>query len=636
MVRQLARFRLPLVIAGHVLLIALANYLAFWLRFDGSIPDRELRSLLLGLPWLLLARVLVFERFRLFEGLWRYTSLWDLRNLIVATGLSSVLFFVVIRFILQIHGYPRSIFVIEAILAIFFLGGIRLLSRTVTEVPRRPDAKRVLVIGAGDAGAMIAREMRSKPYYGSVPVGFVDDDRAKHGLYIHGMRVFGGRDGLPTIVERTRPDEMLIAIPSAPTSVLRDVVASLQPFDLPIKTLPNLTALLTGQVSLTEIRPLAIEDLLERPQVGLDPAEVRAFIQGRRVLVTGAGGSIGSELCRQLATFAPASLIMLDRYENGLYAVEQDIIRLAADFASATVIADVTDADRLETVFREHHPQVVFHAAAHKHVPLMEANPCEAVKNNVMGTRLLAEAAVRHGVAHFILISTDKAVNPSSVMGATKRVAECIIQSLMPKGETVFAAVRFGNVLGSSGSVVPLFRRQIMDGGPVTVTHSEVRRFFMLIPEAVLLVLHAASLARGGEIFVLEMGQPVKVVDMARNLIRLSGSRPGVDVKITFTGLRPGEKLDEELVAADEEVEPSGREKILRVRSATRTEAEGPGLAGLIRQLEALALAGDVAATLKALRALVPTFTPVGPNAVLLETESAAPPKEASPARRVR
>ena len=626
--RQLLRYRWPLVILSNLAVVALADYTAFWLRFDGTIPHSELKKFLLGLPWLLAIRLVLFWRLRLFEGLWRYTGLWDLRNLILATGLGSVLFFVLVRFVLQIRGYPRSTYVLEALLVMFILGGMRLLARAYRETPRGAEGKRVLIIGAGDAGAMIAREMTSTPSYGGVPVGFVDDDRSKKGLYIHGVRVYGGRDDLATWVARTNPDEVLIAMPSVSAATLRDVVASLEPFALPLKTLPSLTALLHGTVSLNEIRPLAIEDLLERPPVGLDPGQMQDLIHDRRVLVTGAGGSIGAELCRQIARFGPASLIMLDRYENGLFAIEQDVAGLSLDFPSASVIGDVTDAIRLEQVFAEYRPELVFHAAAHKHVPLMEGNPCEAVKNNVRGTRLVAETALKHGVRRFVLISSDKAVNPSSVMGATKRVAERIMQSLGDRADTIFVAVRFGNVLGSSGSVVPLFRQQIENGGPVTVTHTEMRRYFMLIPEAVQLVLQAASLARGGEVFVLEMGKPVKVIDMARNLIRLS--RPDRDVQITVTGLRPGEKLEEELVAADEELEPSGSPKILRVHS--QPALDGPRLEALIPELERAALAGDVGATIATLRAIVPTFTPIGPAAA--QPSGKSPPRSA-PSREV-
>jgi FlaA1/EpsC-like NDP-sugar epimerase len=358
------------------------------------------------------------------------------------------------------------------------------------------------------------------------------------------------------------------------------------------------------------------EPVVERPTVGLEPPEVHEFLRGRRVLVTGAGGSIGSELCRQIARFDPAILVMLDRYENGLYAIERDVASNSdSAMEHAAVIADITDRPRLEEVFRRYQPQIVYHAAAHKHVPLMEANPCEAIKNNVFGTRVLAETAVAEQVGHFILISTDKAVNPSSVMGATKRVTELIIQSLQARSNTVFAAVRFGNVLGSNGSVVPLFLEQIRAGGPVTVTHPEVRRFFMLIPEAVQLVLHAATLARGGEVFVLEMGEQIRLLDLARSLIRQAGLRPGTDVQITFTGLRPGEKLTEELTASDELIEPSGRRRIMRVRSPG---VEDPArLAGLLTRLEQSARAGDSANALATLRTVVPTFRPVGSSAPL-------------------
>ncbi len=389
---------------------------------------------------------------------------------------------------------------------------------------------------------------------GYQPVGFVDDDLNKRGRRIHGVPVLGTRLDLARVIERTRPDEILVAMPSADHSVLRGVVRAFEPFTLPIRTLPGLQQLMSGRVSVGQIQDLAIDDLLRRDPVGLTLDAVRHLVGGRRVLVTGAGGSIGSELCRQIAALSPASLVMLDRYENGLHAVGGDVGHVPG---ALPLICDITDAARLDVVVSEARPELVFHAAAHKHVPLMEGNVCEAVKNNVTGTRMVVDAVVRHGASLFVLISTDKAVRPASVMGASKRVAELILQDAGLASTTRFATVRFGNVLGSNGSVVPTFVSQIRAGGPVTVTHPDVRRFFMLIPEAVQLVLHAAALAPHGSIAVLDMGEQIRVLDLARHMIRLAGFVPDQEIPIVFTGLRPGEKLSEELIGEGEQLQPS-------------------------------------------------------------------------------
>jgi FlaA1/EpsC-like NDP-sugar epimerase len=470
----------------------------------------------------------------------------------------------------------------------------------------------VLIIGAGDAGEMIVRDMLHNPANEYQPVGFVDDDPGKRGERIHGVPVVGGRADLARIIEQTRVDDVLIAMPSAPASVVRDVVRALQPFHVTINTLPNLREIISGKVHVEQIRKLAIEDLLARPPVGLDPAPVRSLIAGQPVMVTGAGGSIGSELCRQIAAFGPKTLLLFERYENSLFAVTNELQDRWPHLDIRPVVGDVGDSCRLSAVFAAAAPRIVFHAAAHKHVPLMELSPGEAIKNNVFGTQQLVDAACRHGVERFILISTDKAVNPTSVMGVSKRVAEMIVQAKNGTCQTACATVRFGNVLGSNGSVVPRFLEQIKAGGPVTVTHPEMRRYFMLIPEAVQLVMHAAAMAKGGEVFVLDMGEQMKVLDMAKTLIRLSGFVPDEDIPITFTGLRPGEKLYEELVGNHESVEPSGVEKITKIRrdhppDPTQLDAH---VADLVR----LADDPNPAPLLSALRAIVPTYKPFSAN----------------------
>jgi FlaA1/EpsC-like NDP-sugar epimerase len=467
--------------------------------------------------------------------------------------------------------------------------------------------KRVLVFGAGDAGEMIARDMKENSFYECEPIGFVDDDRAKVGQRIHGLRVLGTRNDLGRIFASERPDEVLVAIVGAQPSTIRGIVRALQPYKVPITTLPNLRDLVSGKATLREIRALSVEDLLERAPVELDSEPVRRLIGGSLVLVTGAGGSIGSELCRQIATLGPRSLTLLERYENGLYAIANDLERYERSIRIQPVIGDVTDADRVNAVIAETRPNLIFHAAAHKHVPLMELNVCEAVKNNVIGTRTVVEAAERFGCERFVLISTDKAVNPVSVMGATKRVGELLVQCRNGSGGHRMA-VRLGNVLGTTGSVIPKFLDQIKAGGPVTVTHPEMRRYFMLISEAAQLVLHAAARGQSGAVYVLEMGEQINMLEMAQDVIRLSGLIPGEEISITFTGVRPGEKLVEELVGQDETVEPLEAGKIFRVRPGMLPD---PGvLAKTVCELEELAIQGDAKEVVNQLAEVVPTFKP--------------------------
>jgi FlaA1/EpsC-like NDP-sugar epimerase len=618
LVELLMGYRRLIVITIHLAMIAAANYLALWLRFDGVVPkDLAVQARHL-LPALVLVRAVTFIPFRLYEGLWRYTSIRDARNIVAAVATSSVLFFAFIRAAYGTYVYPRSVYIIDAVLLVCFLVGIRTIRRLSRELNRGEHGRRILIYGAGDAGEMIVRDMKRRAFYHGEPIGFVDDDRRKVGQRIHGVPVLGTRAEIREIVTRERPDDVLIAIPAADAATIRSIVGVLEPFKLAIKTLPNLRDVLDGKVSVSQIRELAIEDLLPRAPVGLDPEPVRRLVSGKCVLVTGAGGSIGSELCRQVLSFGPRTLVLFERYENSLFAIENDLRDKARVGTGVppeptlhAVVGDMTDRRRVDEVMGAHRPDIVFHAAAHKHVPLMEANPCEAVKNNVGGTWVLTRAAVRHGVSRFVMISSDKAVNPTSVMGATKRVGELIVQSMANGGHsngTRFGVVRFGNVLGSNGSVIPRFVEQIRAGGPVTVTHPDIRRFFMLIPEAVLLVLHAATLCEAGEVLVLEMGEQIRVLDIARNLIRLSGFIPEEDIPIVFTGLRPGEKLYEELLGAAEDPHPSGIEKITRIRR--RSVPAQADVERQVAELAAPARRGDSAATLAKLREIVPTYEP--------------------------
>lgn len=590
----------------HAGMVTISSAAAFWLRFDGPAPPEQDGLWVRYLPALLLIRGLTFVPLRLYEGLWRYTSIWDLRRIVTGVTASSLAFFVLMHGVLRVLEYPRSIFIIDAILLILLMGGLRLGRRILREVATTQGDRRLLIFGAGDAGEMIARDIKTHARGDYEPIGFIDDDAGKTGKRIHGLPVLGTRADIQEVIATHRPDEVLVALPHADPAVLRGVVRALEPFKIPISTLPSLRELLGGTVGAAQIRKLEVADLLPRGPVGLDARPLRRFIEGRPVMVTGAGGSIGSELCRQILSYQPSALILFERYENGLYAIATELQDHPLAGRVNSVIGDITDQPAVDAALLRFRPAIVFHAAAHKHVPLMEGSPAEAVKNNVRGTRILVEAAERHHVERFILISSDKAVNPSSVMGATKRVAELLLQARAGTSNTVFTTVRFGNVLGSNGSVVPRFLDQIKAGGPVTITHPEIRRYFMLIPEAVQLVLHAAAEGRAGATYVLEMGEQIRILDLARDLIRLSGLSPD-EIAIRTVGLRPGEKLFEELVARDEAVEASETQGVLRVRAA-----KVPQRASVDRQIDelercALAPGGDVIA---GIRRVVPEFNP--------------------------
>jgi FlaA1/EpsC-like NDP-sugar epimerase len=609
-------FRRFFIVAVHLLAVVVANFAAFLLRFEGLIPEREWFLFLYTLPLLLLVRAICFLPFRLYQGLWRYSGIWDLWNIVVCTAVSTGVFFLVLE---SFHGiahpltdilgnfgltiYPRSVFIIDSILLVFMLGGLRLARRLHREFGRLEQGKRILVYGAGDAGEMIIRDMKNNPFYGFEPVGFIDDDRAKSGKRIHGVKVLGTSGQLSQIIESMAPNAVLIAMAKADPPTIRRIVKELEPYRLPIKRLPNFGELLDGKVEVNRIRNLSIEDLLERPPVGLNRERVRHLIEGKRIMVTGAAGSIGSELCRQIRSFEPSALILYERHENSLFNLSRELSNTLSFHDIHPVIGDITDRDQVGLTMAKYAPQVIFHAAAHKQVPMMESHPCEAVKNNILGTQVVIDAAAENGAGRFILVSTDKAVNPANVMGTTKRIAELMVQARNSSGDTIFAAVRFGNVLGSSGSVVPLFMEQVKNGGPVTVTHKDMKRYMMLIREAVELMLHAAALARGGEIFVLSMGEQVRILDLARNLISLSGFVPEEEISIVFTGVRPGEKLSEELTSSEERASPSEVEQILCIKPKVT-----PDLVVLnerIREIVQLATAGNTQRVVEQLKSLM-------------------------------
>lgn len=606
----------PLLKLGTlVTLVCLANFSAFWLRFDGDIPDWAMTLFIGTLPILVCVRLAMFVPFRLYGTVWQYTSLWDLMHLVGASLTGTLAFALVVRYGLGLAHYPRSVYLIDALLLVALAAGVRVARRIHHSSSSSADLKRVLIYGAGDAGERLVRELRENEGFGYQPVGFIDDDRRKTGQRIHGVKVLGTREHLHSLMASVSPNTVLIAMPSVGAETVREIAKMLLRYQLSIKILPDLSVLLDGKSEVNQLRNLSVEDLLHRPRVRQDRSRSAALLDGKRILVTGAGGSIGSELCRQIAGHVPDALILYERYENSLYAIHGELGHGARGAHIYPVIGDVTDRRRLQSMMEAYRPHIVFHAAAHKHVPLMEYNPCEAVKNNVCGTRLVAALAEDMGVERFIMISTDKAVRPSSVMGATKRIAELIIQDMARTSQTTFTTVRFGNVLGSNGSVVPHFLQQIRAGGPVTVTHPDVERYFMLISEAVELVLQAASLADQGSMYVLEMGQQVKLQDLARHLIRLSGFVPDHEIPISFTGLRPGEKLSEELVGPDETVMPSSSREMMKV-SANHIPAH-ESLALELAQLERMALLQNADEVLACIRLLVPSFEASSRDSIL-------------------
>jgi FlaA1/EpsC-like NDP-sugar epimerase len=611
----LLAYRSVLVLVTQWMLIALANVTAFALRFDGAVPPEYASVGLRSLPIVLVVFGSCLWMFGIQRGLWRYVGLHDLGRILWASVAGAAVVYLVLHGLLGWTQYPRSIIILTGLLSGLYLAGIRLAVRWFREWIRivGHDARRVLIVGAGNAGELLVRDMLTDNRCNYRPVGFVDDDPVKRRAKIHGVPVIGAIQDINGVVTRCRAHEVIVAIPSATTSLKQKILAASEGCGVPIKILPNVKQLLDDPASLTEIRPMSLEDLLQREPIQTDRQELRPLIEGKTVLVTGAGGSIGSELCRQIAQYRPASLVLFERYENALHTLLLELRAAFPHVGVLPIIGDVTLADRVEEVFKQTSPDIVFHAAAHKHVPLMELNPKEAVRNNVLGTRVVAEAAAAAGVDRFVLISTDKAVNPSSVMGATKRIAEHVIRGLGRQGLTKFTVVRFGNVLGSNGSVVPLFAEQIRKGGPVTVTHPDIRRFFMTIPEAVQLVLQASVLGQGGDVFVLDMGEQIRIADLARNMIVLSGLVPDKDVKIVYTGLRAGEKLYEELFEESEQAQPTAHAKVNR---AVGAPLQAEDLEQWLRELHQRLSEMDEDELLQDLKRFVPTFQPSLPQRV--------------------
>ena len=594
--------------------IVLALYLAFVLRFDGTIPARYVSFFGWIVLFALAIKIPIFAALRMYRFVWAYVGVVEVTNAFLACffgalALGAVLF--ALHDWPLLSGVPRSILAIDFALVLIGVVGIRLSKRLLRQA-RRSGAKqshrrRALIVGAGDAGAQLVRAIQGERQAAFWPIGFVDDDPGKRGVAIHGVRVLGPRDRLPDLIRSHRAEAVIIAMPSAPSAVIRETVnLARQGEAREVKIVPFLSELYTGEVKVSEVREIEPEDLLGREQVAIDTHALERFLAGKAVLITGAAGSIGAELCRQVLRFKPRRLLALDFDETGLFHLERELGRRFPERDFAISVGDVRDRGRIVELFRAESPEVVFHAAAYKHVPLMEAFPGEAVKTNVFGTKVLASVARESGVAAFVFISTDKAVNPTSVMGATKRLAEMVVLTELGGTPTRGMAVRFGNVLGSRGSVLPVFAEQIRHGGPVTVTHPDMKRYFMTTAEAVLLVLQAAAMGRGGEVFLLDMGEPVRILDLAKDLIRFHNLEPDRDVPIVFTGVRPGEKLFEEVLTAEEGAEMTAHKLVFVAKlepPGDRTRLDD----GLGRLREAAEI-GTKDAVLSLLRALVPTY----------------------------
>ncbi len=590
-------------------LLALAYYLAYALRFDESIPHRY--QVLLGdTIWITVPmQVGIYAAFGIYSKLWRYVDQKDFETILKATvvgtaGLIGVLFL----FSIGRHDPPRSVIVMDFLLSLVFVCGARFAVRWAVERPARGTilervSHEVLIVGAGNGGQQVAAELRRNPGLRAAPVGFVDDDPRMQGMRVAGHKVLGTTDALPRVLDAVKPDEVIIAIPSAPGILRQKVVTACRERAIPVRMLPTTFELLSGGVNLMrQVREVQVEDVLGRQPVRVEIDRVGAYLSGQVVLVTGAGGSIGAELCRQIARVGPKQLVLIENSENALWEIRRELEEERHFARAAAVLADCKDATRVREVFEEYSPSVVFHAAAYKHVPLMEENPVEAVRNNAVATRIVAAAAGEAGVERFVLVSTDKAVSPATVMGASKALAEWAVEAAQNRWKgTRYASVRFGNVLGSSGSVVPIFRRQIAKGGPVTVTDARMTRYFMTIPEAVQLIIRSGELATGGEVFVLEMGEPVKIVDLAANMIRLAGYEPDVDIAIEIIGRRPGEKIHEELFNPGERPQPTPAERIVY---AVQRSLDPEWVESAFARIEGLVYGGDAAALASAVAEL--------------------------------
>ncbi len=610
---QNTRVRIISLVISDILLISLSVILAFLLRFEGSIPGQYFQGAIQGMIFFSILFLLpLFYFFKLYFFSWSYISTTELISLVKAMALgflliSSTLF--LFRDHPALSGFPRSTLFISYFLIIIFCGGTRFVKRIYLEVLREKkgvEKTRTLIVGAGDAGELVLRSVLADKRNTYYPVGFVDDNKNKMGVMIHGLRVLGKIDDIPDLVRINKIEEIIIALPSAGSAPIRNAVELGRKAGIKkIKIIPTVSDIIDGEAPIMNIREVEVEDLLGRDPVKIDVGNIEKLIKDRVILVTGGAGSIGSELCRQIIIRHPSLLLILDQDETAIFNITQEIKRNNSKNNVLPIIGDVTDKNKIDQIFEEYKPNVVFHAAAYKHVPLMEEHPDEAVKNNIIGTEIVAQAANNFGTERFVFISTDKAVNPTSVMGATKRIGEMVCNLLNKEKKTKFMSVRFGNVLNSRGSVIPTFKDQIKKRRPVEVTHPEMKRYFMMISEAVLLVMQAGSMGDGGEVFVLDMGKPIKIIDLAKDMIRLSGFEPDKDIPIVFTGIRPGEKLFEEIMSADEGISVSGHEKIFVANLSSINEKE---LSDRLNSLKDSSFRGDRFSVLKTLRDIIPTY----------------------------
>jgi FlaA1/EpsC-like NDP-sugar epimerase len=612
--KRLARSLARLAIQGG--LFALVYYASHWLRFEGEIPLRNFETLLDTCAFVVLLKLAVFAPFRIIGGWRRPVTFRDFGALVEAATLSSLLLAAADFLLLPERSLPRSVFLLDWGGTIMLIGGLRAVSRLIAEryqpwlVSGSTPRVRALIVGADNAGESLLRAInrsRALPYH---IVGFIDDDPRHHGTHLAGVPVLGGVAQTCALAQRHRAAEVLVAAEGLPGRRLRKLVAECRRIRVAVKVLPSYEQLIQGKLSL-RARDVSIEDLLRREPVALDVADIRQWLTGRVLMVTGSSGSIGSEICRQLLQFQPAHLVLVDRAESGQFFLERELRNSGTATATTVCVADITDRARMQALFERFKPEILFHAAAYKHVPMMEAHPGEAIKNNVLGTRRLADLAHEHNLRSFVLVSTDKAINPTSVMGACKRVAELYVQALSQKSACRFVTVRFGNVLDSVGSVVPIFREQIARGGPVTVTHPEMQRYFMTIPEAAQLVIQAGTMGKGGEVFVLDMGEPLRIVDLANDMIRLSGFRVGQDIEIEYIGRREGEKLVEELHGSEEQDQPTRHPKIRTARTAPRELAAVAAAIDRLRQ----AAEAHPSVIRAALAEVVPEYHPTGDSA---------------------
>ncbi|WP_420330215.1 polysaccharide biosynthesis protein [Paenibacillus contaminans] len=597
--------KITVLLTVDMLLISISIWASYLFRFEGNIPSSYLMQCLTFCIVSVITCIVSMYGFHLYNRIWQYASIIEMTAIVRAVLISCAISLLFTFFISGSY-VPLSVTLLSFETMLLTLGGIRFAWRAYRSllVRNKKNKNRALIIGAGDCGTLVARKLLASEEAAMLPVAFVDDDPAKQKREVCGLPVLGNRSIVQEAIRTHRIDDIIIAIPTASKREVANLLEICKPTGVKVKIIPRIEDLIHGKVSINEIRNVDVDDLLGRDPVKVDLQGIANYVEGKTVLVTGAGGSIGSELCRQIALYRPQKLLMLGHGENSIYAIEMEMKRQFPQQQVESVIADVQDLKRMESVFKKYAPQVVFHAAAHKHVPLMEGNPSEAIKNNVLGTKHVADCADQFGAERFVLISTDKAVNPTSVMGATKRIAEMYIQCLDKTSKTIFAAVRFGNVLGSRGSVIPRFKEQIAMGGPVTVTHPEMIRYFMTIPEAVQLVIQAGAYAKGGEVFILDMGKPVKIVDLAEDLIRLSGFQPYTDIGIEFSGIRPGEKLFEELLTNEEGIGSTKHDRIFIGQPVNINRAE---LDFEMKKLEKV-VGEDNAIIRELLKHIVPTF----------------------------